>query len=157
MSMRVMIGQAVEPYWPEGAMRPTSRKWTIEYKEPVRGPPTGYSARNLLHVGRTEFKQAMNEAGLGAHFASARLLPRVRICRITQSDVVLVEDALHRWRRNHPETEFRLCRCAGCRGEETDGSVHDERSDRTGALLEWLAYWMRWALVMCDKPAILHK
>lgn len=157
MSLRVMIGQAVAPYWPEGAVRPTSRKWDIEYKGPGRGHPTGYDVRNLLYVGRKEFKQAMDEAGLGPVFSPANLMPRVRICRITQADVVLVEEALHRWRRNHPEAEFRMCRCAGCRGEETDGSDHDERADRTGALLDWLAYWMRWSLVMCDKPAILHK
>jgi hypothetical protein len=70
--------------------------------------------------------------------------------------LALVEQALAKFDATFPNALPRWCECAACVGPF--GAVKDEQHEPLAsgdkARLEWLRYWIKWALENCERPSV---
>ena len=71
---------------------------------------------------------------------------------ITEADAVYVENALAAYRKEHPTAVAGFG--VGLMGEALPEA--DPNCDATLARLEWLAFWMRWAIANCERPVVAN-
>lgn len=76
---------------------------------------------------------------------------------IQQSDLDAVKTALANRKKLYPNAKPGMCNCDECSKKnfwKSDGLPHEEGYDYDLARLEWLVFWMEYALKNCDLPAI---
>ena len=66
---------------------------------------------------------------------------------LTTEDVSAINDALTKHKAAHPSA---VARFVGESGDSSDAST----ADKTLARLEWLAFWVDWAVKNCERPAM---
>lgn len=66
---------------------------------------------------------------------------------LTAAHAATINDALARYKQRHPNA---VARFVGETGDSADASL----ADRTLARLEWLAFWVDWAVKNCERPAM---
>lgn len=67
-----------------------------------------------------------------------------------------VREAKVEWVRKHPGTIPGWCVCVECRPFEKRAPAHNPNLDHVLARLQWMEYWMAWALKNCAKPALYN-
>lgn len=80
------------------------------------------------------------------------------IARLTADHAAKVMAALAAYREAHPDRVPGICDCRECQGPfgPTDAPAipHDPRADFVFLRLEWLSFWVSWAVANCERPAI---
>ena len=110
---------------------------------------------NSRHPGYSAWWNFLREAGLPCPPDDPRPFlvethPGTRI--LTKADLLLVEEALARWKPTGPP---------GFKTDPRWDKDHDptDANDYDGVLarLRWLKWWMTWALENCERPAVYNR
>lgn len=114
-------------------------KWDVKKKTLKRAPKfpdSGQSnTRTPSYTAWAEFSRAvgLNDFFFSAHTGKMRRHPGCQ--RLTKADLATVEAALSRYR---------------------EGSQQDPAADQHLVRLRWLAWWVRYAVEKCKRPAIAN-
>lgn len=117
-------------------------------------PMTGRS--NGRYPSYTSWARSMEVAGLSEWMfdrASGILSRHPGCVAINARDLAIVRTALDNWTRSHPGTTPGWCQCVDCEPFGSPSLPH-VALDPIGARLLWLEWWIDWALVNCERPAI---
>ena len=76
--------------------------------------------------------------------------------KLSLEDIETVDTALKLYREAHPEAVADFCQCATCSYSPTVTIPHNLNADGNLVRLEWLAFWVRWAVENCERPGIYN-
>lgn len=164
MSYSIYIGNAeLESEWPGDDERPYAA-WVVHCIErddaPYKPDLTGKS--NGCHPGYAQWSEAMRDAGLYEMWYDDErglLRPHPGCRPLTREHMERTETALRALARRHPDDRPGICFCATCAPHDVppggaERPAHDPRLSMRLLRLEWMVWWMRWALDNCPRPAV---
>lgn len=166
MSYDIYIGQAkIESSWDDDD---TPRaEWVVGLHTHPKAPnkPDMTGQGNSCHPGYGQWADAMRTVGLfDLWFDEGRGLLREHpgCQRLTAEHLIEVERAQAAYLAAHPNEKPGMCECVECvrfpppPADKSQRPPHDPTLNFNMLRLEWMAWWMRWTLENCTRPAVAN-
>ena len=159
MSYDIYIGNAVlHSEWSDDYQ---AAEWAVESTTHPDAPfkPDLTQSGNSCHPGYSQWADAMRAVGLYELWFKPweGLLSEHPGCkRLTREHLDAVEDARKAYSAQHPTERPGCCECAECQRPFAGKNPppHDPTLNFNMLRLDWMAFWMRWALENCERPAV---
>lgn len=160
MSYSIYIGNAtVESEWGDHEDEPPYAAWGVELETHADAPfkPDLTENTNYCAPGYGQWHEAMRQVGLERLWYEELLAQHPGCVKLLPRHLEEVKKAHKKYKIRHPDSVMGLCRCVECAWPgESEVVVHDPLKNFNLYRLEWMHFWMKWALENCEHPAIAN-
>lgn len=115
---------------------------------------------NSRHPGYLQWGGFLDRVGLYELFfgVSGLMAEHPGACKLKPQHLYLIHNALEKYQASKPSAKPGLCGCKECSISsytQADGLAHEDL-DYDLARLQWLDWWVMWAIQNCSNPTLVN-
>lgn len=163
MGYTIRIGQAqIQSEWPtEDFDDEPFTRWTVEATTSDQAPTSSDSGQsNGRSPGYADWSRFAREVDLSDwffHIDDGKLRRHPGCFKLTQVDNAVIHQKLVAYRSKNPDKIAGWCECIECSHNPDAVTPHNPNLDGNLVRLEWLAWWVEWAVSKGTHPAIWNR